>query len=656
MSRHLLWLVLAGGIAGAQPAANIQVNAAEVTGTVSPYFFGQFIEHEHDTIQGGLWAELLRDRKFEQGDLDGDGVSNGWIPEERVQDRYWELKSGAGPHVRYYIDRTDYYGGGASQTIEVRDGARASVYQIGLRLAKGRPYHFYAWLKATGRGRAFVELDRLRGPLFARRDFEQPLGDWRRYEAELTATEDTQQGRLRIGFEGAGTLHLDSASLMPADNLRGIRRDVVDALRPMRIPLMRYPGGCFADYYHWQNGIGDRDKRPEVFGAAWQEWDPNDFGIDEFMDIAHELGFEAHLTTNYVTGTPEEAAAWVEYMNGGPETRMGRLRAANGHAEPYGVKWWAAGNEAPTLCSEQYTGGTDLKTYVKRYSEYREAMRAVDPTIRLMASSVGKLEWIHDLLAAMPVQVLAISIYTGEFSIHPDDVRICALDHYYHRVVAEPLEVDGKIEQNIQAVGSHFPRDSRFFAISEINSWWLSEKVDPDYRLANALYFGGVFNVLLRRANQILTAEASTTLNVQGLVGINPVAIKLTPPYLAYVLYANHIGRTVVNVVARGPATEFDAALPALDAAATVSEDGQMLYLAVINRAEETPIASAVTLTKWTGSPSPVRAFELNGKDRDAANPFGRADNVTIREIPSPQSSPTYTFPPHSITVLEFTK
>ena len=81
-----------------------------------------------------------------------------------------------------------------------------------------------------------------------------------------------------------------------------------------------------------------------------------------------------------------------------------------------------------------------------------------------------------------------------------------------------------------------------------------------------------------------------------------------------------------------------------------------MLYLAVINRAEETPIASAVTLNKWTGSSSPMRAFELNGKDRDAANPFGRADNVTIREIPSPQSGPTYTFPPHSITVLEFTK
>jgi alpha-L-arabinofuranosidase len=514
---------------------------------------------------------------------------------------------------------------------------------------------FYVFLKRRGSGKAWVELDQVRRPVYGRREFAELSDHWQKYTAEFTAPEDTSKARLRIAVEGTGTFWMDSASLMPADNLHGMRRDVVEALRPMRIPIMRYPGGCFADYYHWENGIGDRDKRPEIYGPAWHEWDPNDFGIDEFMELAHELKFEPHLTENYVSGTPEEAARWVEYVNGAADTPMGRVRARNGYEQPYHIKFWAVGNEAPTLCSEQYTGNTELSVYVKRYAEFKVAMQRADPSILLMASSVGDLQWIHDLLKAMPVDVLALSIYTGEFNIRPDEVRICDVEHYYHKVVAEPLEVNRKIEENIRSIGDKFPPGSRFFAISEINSWWLSEQVDPDYRLANALYFSGVFHVLLRRANQIFTAEASTTLNVQGLIGINPVAVKLSPPYFAYVLYTNHIGNRVVSCTTRSPNVKFDPHLPALDAVATLSEDGRTLFLAVINRNERDSLDATIDLRGWRAGRT-VRAFELNGQDRDAANPFGAATNVNIREnsVPIERVPLTYRFPGHSATVLEF--
>ena len=417
---------------------------------------------------------------------------------------------------------------------------------------------------------------------------------------------------------------MDSASLMPADNLDGMRRDVVDAMRAIHIPLMRYPGGCFADYYHWENGIGDRDKRPDVFGDAWKEWDPNDFGTDEFMAMAEELHFAPQLTSNYLSGTPEEAARWVQYLNAGPETSMGRLRASNGHSEPYRVRFWAVGNEAPSLCSEQYTGGTKLNQYVSRYGDYKAAMEREDPSIHLMASSVGDLKWIHDLLNAMPVETLAISIYTGQWREHSNDTRICDLTDYYRKVVAEPVEVDSKIADNIRSIGSRFPAKSRFFAISEINSWWLSEEVDPDYRLANALYFAGVFNVLLRRADQVLTAEASTTINVQGLIGVNPVATKLTPPYFAYLLYTNHIGNRVVRSIVHSPPVAFNANLPGIDSAATISSDGRVLYLAVINRDESNAINTTVSLRTGRLSQDQVfMLFELNGINRDAANSYG---------------------------------
>lgn len=95
------------------------MDAAQVTGKVQPFIFGQFIEHEYNTIQGGLWAELLRDRKFEQGDANRDGVSDGWAPEERIANHYWELINGQGPNARYFVDHQEYYGGGAAQAVEL---------------------------------------------------------------------------------------------------------------------------------------------------------------------------------------------------------------------------------------------------------------------------------------------------------------------------------------------------------------------------------------------------------------------------------------------------------------------------------------------------------------------------------------------------------
>jgi alpha-N-arabinofuranosidase len=157
-------------------------------------------------------------------------------------------------------------------------------------------------------------------------------GDWNKYSTEFTAPEDTDHGRVRIEVHGAGVFWLDSASLMPADNLRGMRADVVAAMKPLNVPIVRYPGGCFADTYHWKDGIGDRDRRPERWSPIWDEWEPNDFGIDEFMDLARELGFDVQITLNYLTGTAREAAEWVQYANGAAESPMGRRRASDGHA------------------------------------------------------------------------------------------------------------------------------------------------------------------------------------------------------------------------------------------------------------------------------------------------------------------------------------
>lgn len=635
--------------------ASIEVDADRVTGEVHPFLFGQFIEHEYNTIEGGLWAELLHDRKFEEGDKDRDGVSDGWVPEERVTNRYWELVNGKGPYVHYLLDHHEFYGGGISQAIEqTGEGHRAGIYQIEIQLVKGRSYSFHVYLKSRGTGHAWAEIDRPQGPRYAR--LEIPVTDqWQKYSVDFISPEDTRIGRLHIAVEGAGTFWIDSASLLPTVNFHGMRRDVVEAMKPLKIPIMRYPGGCFVDGHHWMDGIGDRDRRPERWTAVWHHWEPNDFGIDDYMLLTKELGVEPHITVNYGSGTAEEAAQWVEYANGSSQTAMGKLRVQNGHPEPYGIKIWAIGNEAAQLCAGQYIGATSVSDYVQRFQEYASKMRRVDPTIRIMAVGVppGPPSWNRDLLGLIPVDLMAMSIYTGEGERNDLDTRLPNLDYYYRKVVAEPVQVGNKLDELARDMGDRRPRDRAFIAITELNSWWLSEKVDSDYRLGAGLYWGGVFNELLRRANLVYLAEYSTTLNVQGLIRINPVTIKLTPPYFAYELYRNHIGERVLRTTVESPMTSFNSGLTALDAVATRSEDGHHVYLAVVNKEEAGDISTPIRLHAWT--PRSGRIFELNGKDKNAANPFGSTANVNIRqaELPPWQESLTYTFPAHSVTVLE---
>jgi alpha-N-arabinofuranosidase len=656
-------------------AASIEVNTTKTTGPVSPYTFGQNIEHEHGTISGGeqnlahehglhtggLWAEMLRDRKFEEGDAECHGVAAGWVPEERITNHYWELSDGKGNNDRYRIDHHEYYGGGASQAIEVYgDGSQhASIYQVGLHFTRGQKYTFYVYLKRRGSGSAWVEFSKLGAPQYARQDFPKISEDWQKYTAEFTAPEDADNARVRIGVQGNGVFWIDSASLMPLDNYHGMRRDVIDALKPLAVPVIRYPGGCFADIYHWRDGIGPRDQRPERWSSMWHEWEPNDFGIDEFMDFSQVLGSEAQITTDYLSGTAEEAGAWAEYTNGSAETDLGRLRAENGHPAPYGIKLWAVGNESQELCSDIYIGANNIQDYVQRFHQYQAAIQKADPTVRVMAVGAppGPLAWNREMLERMPVDLLGVSIYTGEGGRQDDyDTRIMDLEHFYRHVVAEPLDFDRDLGKIIAAMGDRFPSDRPLIAVTEYQAWWLTEKVDEDFRLCNALYLAGVFHALMRRSRQVAMGEIESLINVQGIVEVSQTSVKLTPEYFACLLYRHHTGSSVLATSTESPMSAFNPHLPALDSLATLSADGRTLYLAVINRSEDQDVSTTMRLAGWKLEPqTTLRIFELNGKDKVAANPFGSSENVNIQQksLRVERLPFSYRFPAHSVTVLE---
>lgn len=659
--------------------ASIQVDANTVVGTVWDNFFGQNIEYEHGAISGGeqnqahahglhlggLWAEMLRDRKFEEGDLDEDGVANAWVPEERLTNHYDQLVQGKGPTHRYFIDHQEYYGGGAAQAIELSgDGNdQAGIFQIALHFTKGQKYNFYFYLKSHGKHAAWVEFSNVwKKGIYDRTDFANLSDGWAKYTAEFTAPETTDDGRIGIEVRGSGTVWIDSASLMPADNFHGMRMDVIQASKPLRIPVLRYPGGCFADAYHWKDGIGERDKRPERWSIFWNEWEPNDFGFDDFMLFAKEVGFDPQMTLNALTGSAEEAAQWVQYSNGSMDTPMGRLRAANGHPDPYGIKLWAVGNESQEHCSDEYIGRNDPKSYAQQYKDYGTLIAKEDPTVELIAvgAGPGPLKWNHDLLDAMPTlpPLLGVSIYTGEGRRMDDfDTKIMDLDHFYKHVVAEPLDFDRELEHVIESVGKHMPTDRPLIAVTEFQAWWLTEKVDEDFRLCDALYLAGVYHSLFRHSRQVAMAEIESLLNVQGIIEANQTSLKLTPEYFASLLYREHTGKTVLATTTQSPAVSFNPKLPTLDAIATESADKHTLYLAVINRAESTEMPASLRITGWQPhAGSTAHVYELNGNSKVAANPFGSSANVNIRSknLRLAGAEINYRFPAHSVTIIEF--
>jgi alpha-N-arabinofuranosidase len=210
------------------------------------------------------------------------------------------------------------------------------------------------------------------------------------------------------------------------------------------------------------------------------------------------------------------------------------------------------------------------------------------------------------------------------------------------------------LDANIKAAGSLLPSHP-FFAITEFNSWWLPETHDPEYRLANALYFGGVFNELLRHAKRIYLAENCSLINVQGIIEVNPVAMKLTPPYFAYVLYANHIGSEVLKTETTVPSVSFGIKPPTLDAIATRTPEGRTLFLAVVNRAQHEAVSTKINFKGWQPSTAQAQVYELAGKSWDAFNPYGSTENVNIahRTVEVTQTPFSYLFPAHTVTVLE---
>jgi alpha-N-arabinofuranosidase len=631
--------------------ASIEIDAGKGEGRLSPLLYGQFAEFMFENIKGGLHAELIRNRGFEEA------------PNAIGLSRYWE---------RYPDDRNDDYGlsfgwdetaaypntkksegviNGHSLRAQIGPGviARHGVYQSRMPVKQGVEYRGYLWLKTEGfKGGVAVALesDTAGGEVYAEAEIKNVGGDWRKYEFTLRPAKSDLLARLAILFGGQGRLWVDQVSLMPGDAMDGVRADVFEKVKALRPAFIRWPGGNVAQDYHWQWGVGPRDERATWINLSWKnEPEPSDFGTDEFIGFCRNIGAAPSITVN-VEGrgaTAEEAAAWVEYCNGPATSKYGAMRARNGHAEPYGVRYWEIGNE---IWGDWVRGHSDAATYARNYNRYVAAMRAVDPSIKFIAIGDNDMKWNRTVLrqAGRDIDYLAIHHYYGQREIQGDLRNLLARPLHYGRFY-------GEVEQAIRELVP-----GRLIKLA-INEWGLDLQESQQYSVLAALYAARLMNVFERRNDLIELSAVSDLVNgwPGGIIQASRHGLFVTPIYLINQLYATRLGAERLAAKIDSPA--FDSSregkgVPVLDVVVSRSADGEKIFIKAVNADQTKSLVTRISVSGAQVSSSAV-AESVAVDSLTAANSFAAPEAVSIKraEIKAGNNF-VIELPRHSVSVV----
>jgi alpha-L-arabinofuranosidase len=386
-------IALAAGAQNVAPGQSVtaSIDASKTGPPISSYIYGQFLEHIGGLIYGSLWSEMLDDRKFyfpigpkpaddpdagqRQGGFGGGrrrGVGPGrWNP--------------IGPVDSVVMDTNNPFVGDHTPLIKLAASEPCGLRQAGVNFVKGETYT--GRIQLAGDSSAKVSVHLVWGTNAGALRQTIALGRLSKAYKKFTFSfkaENSGLAQFEITGTGTGSFLVGAISLMPADNLEGFRPDAIAALKSLRSGVYRFPGGNFVSAHEWRDAIGDPDKRPPTWDPVWRALQLNDIGTDEFITLCKLLGVEPYITVNAGTGDAWSAAQYVEYANGDASTPMGKQRAANGHPEPYRVKFWGIGNEMWGI-SYQY-GAMKPAQFAYKHNEFARAMRKVDPTIKLIAS------------------------------------------------------------------------------------------------------------------------------------------------------------------------------------------------------------------------------------------------------------------------------
>ena len=674
------------------------IDATQTGVPVSPYEYGMFIEHIGGTMYGSLWAEMLDDRKFYFPIVSKDPESQASRQGNpmRMQMRKWRP---VGPDEVVVMDKDNPFVGDQSPRIALDASTPHGIRQAGLALVSGKKYTGRIYLRGTPGARVHVALVWGSGPNDRQAISITALtSEYKKYPLAFTSGADSTDAALEITGTGTGSYHIGTLSLMPADNIEGFRADTIPLIRQIKSGFWRY-GGNYTSNLIWYHTIGDRDKRPPDWDNAWSAMQTNDLGMDEFMTFCKLIGVVPYISVNAGLGDSHSAAQQVEYMNGSVNTYMGAQRAKNGHPEPYHIKFWNIGNEP---WGSWQIGRTDLKYYVIKHNEFAKAMRAVDPSITLIASGLMLEDWYLTGENRAKYAGNLGPLYGSDVDWTGGFLKDCwgnfdgISQHWYgqpgrhldiDKVRNLPLDAptdDGyvKVDQTLLQF-ARYPADlvhgqaeewqgyqQRFPAMAGKNIFlsideyaYFGGGFGRPVALKQSLAYGMIFNEMLRHTDFLtMTAHTMGT----STIDFNRTAATLNVLGLTFKLYAdNFVGAIPVALSGNSPQpaprfppggdqpkTSSGSPTYPLDMVAALSADKKFLILSVVNATEsEQKFDLNVSGTRVAG---PSKLWQLTGSTLDAADRVGQPPQVEIKEFSVANPSETISVAPISVNVYRF--
>jgi alpha-N-arabinofuranosidase len=405
-------------------------------------------------------------------------------------------------------------------------------------------------------------------------------------------------------------------------------------LKELDAPVYRWPGGNFVSGYDWRDGIGDRDRRPPRKNPAWTGVEHNDVGIHEYMVLMRLIGSEPYITVNSGLGDVAMALEELQYANGAADTKMGKLRAVNGHPEPWGIRFWAIGNE---MYGDWQLGYMPLSDYVKKHTQYAVAMKAMDPSVQVVAvGAVGRWSEVMLAEASNHMDLISEHFYVqhkpgllAHVNQMPTEIRRIAEAHRKYRATIPSLKA------------KEVP-----VALDEWNYWYgpdIYGEIGTQYFLEDALGVAAAFNEYARQSDVYFMANYAQTVNVIGAIKTSKTAAVLDTTGVILALYRKHFGTVPVAV---GGAPE-----PLDVMACWKDETKTVLTLSIVN-----PTKRTMTLKLNAGGitlPKTARFFLVGGLDPRACNVPGQEPQVKVHETADAPFGRKLLVPPVSVSLYE---
>lgn len=428
-------------------------------------------------------------------------------------------------------------------------------------------------------------------------------------------------------------------------NVRGIRTDIVEAMKAIRVPNIRWPGGCFADDYHWMDGIGPKQQRVPQVNVHWGGvLENNHFGTHEFMDLCGQVGCEPYICGNVGSGTVREMRDWVEYLTDDGQSPMAQLRRKNGREKAWGLRFFGIGNEnwgcGGFMTAEQYAGEfRRYAAYVKNYA----VMGKIDwwkapPVMRIAGGeNAERVEWTETLMKSVPHMLM------GGLSVHcyvkpGDEMNGTQFsEKSWYVTAANTLAKEELFKRNISVMDYYDPDKKVMMAVDEWGIWVDNEPgTVPGFlyqqnTMRSALCAALMLHIFHKHADRIRLANLAQTINVlQAIMLTEGAKMVKTPTYHVFDLYQGHQDADFVPVTWSDAPETVAEGLPCVDVSASVGADGKVT-VTLVNISTD---ACADVRLDFAGK-LPVRAAGrvLEGK-ATAHNTFDNPDAVTVHTLP----------------------